>query len=253
MKHSRFYNSIINFLNQTDRKDSLNCNGVSTLEIETLEFRLHVKFPELLTNYLLHFGRTFEFYSFNKHEYFFSFDEIRNALEIYQKFNLESVTSKLSISQINSFIPLLYDEMRSQMVLLDANSVNGRMYLMSELYFSEDGVCDPDEIELVSYMDFFQNIQERLFLMIKGAIRSGGISSTIDVSKIDWCKFHIYYHRHPHYSYNISFSRKDFHKEYIKSYLDLPLTFSEYEREFIRFLIKNKDVPPIPEIYNVDS
>lgn len=254
MEYSKFYDSIIEFLNKTDRTGHVKCKGISVSEIETIEDQLGSNLPGLLRSYLLLFGQIFEFFSMKKHEYIFSYDEIKDAIKIYDKYNLKSLTKELLPLNQTSLIPLLYDEMRAQMIILDTNSSIGNMYLIRELYFSEVDVCDSDEIEIVPYMDFFQNIQERVFLEIKGAIRAGGISSKIDLSQLEWCKFHIYYHVHPHPKYNISFSRKDYlKKQGNMAHPNRVFNFCGYEKEFIRFLIYDKGVPAIPEIYDETS
>jgi len=252
MNYTIFFDSLKEFILKTDARKYVLMSGVSSMEIDSLEQRLQRKLPSYLKEYLKLFGKEFSFYNTVIHEYFVSYSAITDTLTLFDKYEIKQILAKMNTEGVTDFIPLYDDEHRFQIMLLNPMSDKGESYLLSELYLGENNeVYDPEEIEFSSFHSFFDNLRERLFLEISLTFSSDGKTDNINLNEVNWTKFHVCYCKKDRmYSADLLFDRDDFSTKMCSYESDHILSIDEYENLFIRYLIEEKGVPPIPEIYD---
>ena len=246
-----FYHSVDKFIKEISRTQGEQEIGKNPPEVATLQALCKPSFPLYLSQYLEVLGPNAHIYPILNQDFIVSNFSVRKALKLVNSYPVLEFLRKLNTEKADSFIPIYYDDSRAQVVFVNAESPFGESYLLEEFYPGDDGeVYDPEDLILSPYYNFIQNIRERIFLGIKFFFGANRESKVIDLSKIDWVQFHRYYHQKRHSNYETSFSRRDFMAIVEDSRNNSLLSLPEYERLYIQFLIEQKGVPPIPDVYN---
>ncbi|GEM_PF-6984296 len=255
------FESIIDFIEKTDTSGKTKFIGSTPSEIDAFETKYNIQVPPILHLYLQYFGGDGQFYGNSYFGYTPKLEHITMCVELAQKHNLLRHIQKFEPA-IQQILPFCYDVDRGNFIFIDYQSKDEQMYCFPDLcIFMEDEETlqgedvDEDE-EIYKWSNIWATMQEWLFLFVNfkfNPIQSSldDHSQYIDLSKIEWTKFHIHYHKEKNQNYNSS-DKHIFRKKLttIEHQTGEVLDFETYEIEYIKYLIEERGVPAIPHIFD---
>ncbi|NME72978.1 hypothetical protein [Flammeovirga aprica] len=272
-KYLKFYELAVEFLNKTDCITEEIAKSGSDEKINLLEKRLGFKLPERVYHALkIWGGNGLRYY---KNGSFYQFFLIEEAIEVLE--NIPEIRSKYILSnlpEIKCILPLKwyspYDE--GEFIFMNCDNNEADIYKIKGLFVDEDDYGNPislDEeeepgVDPSEYEVQFSGPENHHEMHMRRGIKEGFINGIKFKGKeeynyinfesfeeITWAKFYQFYIDQNKYNLDKEWDDNFVQKMYeIEQQTGEILGIEAYEIAYIKYLIEEKGVPPIPHIYD---
>ncbi|OHX64176.1 SMI1/KNR4 family protein [Flammeovirga pacifica] len=276
---NEFYNSIISFLNAVDNSKSRFIKPCKDQEIELLITKLGFELPNYLKISLCNFGNGMSYFNGNGNESFIPYinsiskniDMLRRIPDIMIKYIHPTFSKSAKI------IPFSWrdDAGQGMLFLINAKSKIDRLYVLEDLLLNYD---DINIFNPISIFDEYEDWEKddctlKKLGTLHQILRCDVIKAFIrgvewknkegynyvnfeSFEMISWAKFYEYYIVNPDLTqtriswnniWDGNFTKKMQEREQQTGEI---LGIEAYEIAYIKYLIEEKGVPPIPHIYD---